>query len=140
MRRDGDDLPITLEAMGLNGLRVALFDADQERASTAGAWLRSWGCSVVNELDLDAAHTSHAAQGQQAQAIVCAWQGDAPLWAGQRIQALRAGNASQIPACIIYADLGASDKVPNLPAATAVLGQPLQAAQLRAWLRRVVQS
>jgi len=138
-RRAGDELPITLEVIGLNGLRVALFDADQERASTVGAWLTSWGCSVVNERNLDAAQTSHAAQGRQAQAIVCAWQGDAPLSAGQRILALRADNASQIPACIIYADLRTSDRIPNLPAATAVLGQPLQAAQLRAWLRRVVQ-
>jgi signal transduction histidine kinase len=139
-RRDGDELRTTLESIGLSGLRVALLDADQQRARTVGAWLTSWGCLVVNDLNLDAVQTLHVAEGFQAQAIVCAWQWDAPLSAGQRIQALRAGNASRIPACIIYADLGARDKIPNLPVATAVLGQPLQAAQLRAWLRRAVQS
>jgi signal transduction histidine kinase len=139
-RRDGDELRTALEAIGLNGLRVVLLDADQERARTVSAWLTSWGCLVANDLNLDAAQTLHAAQGLPAQAVVCAWQADAPLSAGQRIQALRAGTASQIPACIIYADLGAGDDVPHMPAATAVLGQPLQAAQLRAWLRRAVQS
>ena len=139
-RRDGDELPTTLEAIGLNGLRVALLDADQERARTVDAWLTSWGCLVVNDLNLDTAQTVNAAEGFQAQAIVCAWQADAPLSAGKHIEALRAGNASQIPACIIYADLGASDVLPNVPVATAILGQPLQAAQLRAWLRRAVQS
>ena len=139
-RRDGDGLRTTLESIGLSGLRVALLDADQQRARTVGAWLTSWGCLVVNDLNLDGAQTLHAAQGLQAQAIVCAWQADAPLSAGQRIQALRAGTANQIPACIIYADLGAGEGVPNVPVATAVLGQPLQAAQLRAWLRRAVQS
>lgn len=139
-RREGDELPTTLEAIGLNGLRVALLDADQERARTVDAWLTSWGCLVVNDLNLDVVQTVNAAEGFQAQAIVCAWQADAPLSAGKHIEALRAGNASQIPACIIYADLGTSATIPNLPAATAVLGQPLQAAQLRAWLRRLVQN
>jgi len=139
-RREGDELPTTLEAIGLNGVRVVLLDADQERARTVGAWLTSWGCLVVNDLNLDVAQTANAAEGLQAQAIVCAWQADAPLSAGDHIESLRAGNASQIPACIVYADLGTSDAIPNLPVATAVLGQPLQAAQLRAWLRRVVQS
>ncbi len=127
-QHDGGELRTALETIGLDGLRVALLDADQERARTVGAWLGSWGCLVVNDLD--------AAQGLRAQAIVCAWQADAPLEAGQYIEALRAANESQIPACIICADSGGSEAVPNLPVATAVLGLPLQAAKLRAWLRR----
>jgi hypothetical protein len=78
-----------------------------------------------------------AAEALQTQAIVCAWQADAPLEAGQRIRAIRARMGSHIPACVINADLGKADAVLDLPAATAVLGQALQAAQLRAWLRRV---
>ena len=78
-----------------------------------------------------------AAEALQTQAIVCAWQADAPLEAGQRIRAIRARIGSHIPACVINADLGKADAVLDLPAATAVLGQALQAAQLRAWLRRV---
>lgn len=139
-RREADALPTTLEALGLNGLRVALMDDDLERARTVGAWLRSWGCVVVSDLYPDAVLTLPAAPGNPIQAIVCAWREDAPGSAGQHIEALRAGHATEIPACIIYADLGTSATIPNLPATTAVLGQPLQAAQLRAWLRRLVQN
>ena len=127
-QHDGGQLRTALETIGLGGLRVALLDPDQERARTVGAWLGSWGCLVVNDPD--------AAQGLRAQAIVCAWQADAPREAGQHIEALRAANESHIPACIIYVDSGRGDAVPNLPVATAVLGLPLQAAKLRAWLRR----
>jgi len=138
-RHDGDERRTALEAIGLHGLRVALLDADPERARTVSAWLASWGCLVVNGLALDAAQTLDAAQGLSVQAIVCAWQADAPLAAAQRIQALRTGTASPIPACIIYADLAQGESLPHVPVATAVLGQALKAAQLRAWLRRAVQ-
>ena len=127
----GADLPKALETFGLDGLRVALFDADDERAAMVAAWLRSWGCVLVD------VQTLGAASALQAQAVVCAWQADAPLQAGQHIRALRAGIGSHIPACVIHADLGNAELVLDLPAATAVLGQALQAAQLRAWLRRV---
>jgi len=128
----GADLPKALETFGLDGLRVALFDADPERAAMVAAWLRSWGCVLVDAQLLD------AAGAPQTQAIVCAWQADAPLEAGQRIRAIRARIGSHIPACVINADLGKADAVLDLPAATAVLGPALQAAQLRAWLRRVL--
>ena len=127
----GADRPKALETFGLDGLRVALFDADDERAAMVAAWLRSWGCVLVD------VQTLGAASALQAQAVVCAWQADAPLQAGQHIRALRAGIGSHIPACVIHADPGNAELVLDLPAATAVLGQALQAAQLRAWLRRV---
>jgi len=138
-RHDGDELPNPVKVSGPDGLRVVLLDTNRERARSVGAWLTSWGCVIVNDLALDVAHAVNAAEGLQVQAIVCAWSAGTPLAAGQRIQALRARSASQIPACIIYADLGKGDDIPNVPVATAVLAQPLQAAQLRAWLRRAVQ-
>jgi hypothetical protein len=130
----GAGLPNPLETFGLAGLRVALFDTDQERAAMVAAWLRSWGCVLLDAQAMD------AAKPLQAQALVCAWQADAPLQAGQHIRALRALAGSQIPACVIHADIANAAFVPDLPAATAVLGQALQAAQLRAWLRRVLQN
>lgn len=130
----GAGLPNPLETFGLAGLRVALFDTDQERAAMIAAWLRSWGCVLLDAQAMD------AAKPLQAQALVCAWQADAPLQAGQHIRALRALAGSQIPACVIHADIANAAFVPDLPAATAVLGQALQAAQLRAWLRRVLQN
>lgn len=130
----GADLPKALETFGLDGLRVALFDTDQERADMVAAWLRSWGCVLIDAQSLD------TAKAGQAQAIVCAWQADAPLQSGQHIRALRAGVGSHIPACMIHADLGNAQVMLDLPAATAVLGQALQAGQLRAWLRRVLRT
>ncbi len=130
----GADLPQDLETFGLDGLRVALFDADDERASMVAAWLRGWGCVLVDAQVLD------AAEALQTQAIVCAWQANTPLEASQRILAIRAHVGSHIPACVINADLGNADALLDLPAATAVLGQAVQAAQLRAWLRRVLRA
>jgi leucyl aminopeptidase len=48
----------------------------------------------------------------------------------------RVGSGSTIRK-IAVVGLGKADAVLDLPAVTAVLGQALQAAQLRAWLRRV---
>ena len=128
------DLPSALESFGLDGLRVALFDTDPKRANMVAAWLRSWGCVLLDAPTLD------LASALQAQAVVCAWQADAPLQAGQHIRALRASIGRPIPACVIHADFGKAEVMLDLPAATAVLGQALQAAQLRAWLRRVLQT
>jgi len=123
-----------LQAFALDGSRVALLDQDHERAGIVAAWLRNWGCELLDEQALD------GVSALQVQAIVCAWQADAPLEAGRRILALRARMGSEIPACIIHADFGTTDGLLDLPAATAVLGQALQAAQLRAWLRRVLRT
>jgi len=134
LQAQGADLSHGLEAIGLDGSRVALFDTEHERAARIAAWLRSWACVLLDERAME------GPQAPKPQAIVCAWQADAPQEASRRILALRTRLGMEIPACIIYADHGATDGVLNLPAATAVLSQPLQAAQLRAWLRRVVRS
>ena len=134
VQAQGADLSDALQAIGLDGYRVALFDTDPERAATVAAWLRGWACVLLDEQDMEGAKALHP------QAIVCAWQADAPQEASRRILAWRARIGVQIPACIIYADQGATDALRDLPTATAVLSQPLQAAQLRAWLRRVLRS
>jgi signal transduction histidine kinase len=130
----GADFANALDAFGLEGSRVVLLDTDHERAAMVAAWLRNWGCVPLDEQVLD---TPNALQ---VQAIVCAWQTDAPLEPDRRIQALRARIGIQIPACIIHADLGAANSKRDRAAATVVLGRPLQAAQLRAWLRRVLRT
>jgi signal transduction histidine kinase len=134
VQAQGADLSDALQAIGLDGYRVALFDTDPERAAIVAAWLRGWACVLLDEQDMEGAKALHP------QAIVCAWQADAPQEAVRRILAWRARIGVQIPACIIYADQGATDALRDLPTATAVLSQPLQAAQLRAWLRRVLRS
>lgn len=119
-----------LEALGLDGLRVVVLDTDTARAAMVGAWLQSWGCVLLDGQSVDGTGA--------AQALVCAWQPGAPGAAVQHIRALRQRCGSELPACIIGAETGADGWVPDLPAATAVLGQALQAAQLRAWLRRTL--
>lgn len=125
-----DPLRLAMETIGLDGLRVVLIDADTDRASTVKSLLSAWGCVLLPDQSLA------TAQGLRAQAILCAWQADAPQWAGQRIEAMRAQYGQPVPACILYAQVGLADTTHYVPAATVVLGTPLQAAPLRAWLRR----
>jgi hypothetical protein len=120
-----------LASWGLDGLQVAVCDKDAARAALVRGWLQSWGCVVAGE----PAHDGAPPLGVQA--MICAWQADAPGAAAGQIEALRAGREKPLPACIIDFDGGASG-LPEVPADTAVLGQPVQAAQLRAWLRRAI--
>ena len=120
-----------LESWGLDGLQVAVCDKDAARATLVRGWLRSWGCVVAGEPAQD------GIPSPEVQAMICAWQAHAPDAAARQIEAFRAGREKPLPACIIDFDGGASG-LPEVPADTTFLGQPVQAAQLRAWLRRAV--
>lgn len=118
-----------LVSSDLSGLRVVLIDSEKALAPQIADWLQSWGCVLVN------AQTLQATPSTSVQAIIHVLQMDDPLTAIGHIQSLRGPTEAWIPACVIGPG---SERlaIAQLPAETTVLSFPVQAAQLRAWLRR----
>lgn len=114
------------ESTRLRGLQLVLLDTQDARRAAMQSLLASWGCSV------------HGGEwGAQPDGIVLAWdeaQGLASL------QSLPAWGAVRVPVCVVYAEALAQTAQSSGQQAVVYLADPLQPAQLRAWLRRLPRS
>jgi signal transduction histidine kinase len=115
---------------GPQSIPIAFIDEDRDRALLVRGWLQSWGFKVL------AADSLSSAPMQAPQAIVCAWQAEGPGLALETIAAWRGRFGAEIPACLIHVDADADVSATGPSSTTAVLANPLQPGQLRAWLRR----
>ena len=120
------------DAVHANRMDIVLVDGDAPRRAHLQALLTSWGCTVHSAQTLSDYGLLGSEQGLRG--IVVAWD-DAQ---GQDfMQAIQAWHGTPLPVCVVYAKASALQGPPLSQQGGVFLPEPLQAAPLRAWLRRL---
>ncbi len=128
--------PDGLNLLTLKGMRIALIGQDQVQRARVADLLESWGCTIWRD-NRDGAGAGDLPDGPAVpQAIVCVDAGGGVEGSGFKSVAELFLMHATIPACMAVDDRSTAWATEALEMGFVLLDSPLQAAPLRAFLRR----
>lgn len=121
----------------LEGVHVAIIDDDPLALRSMESLLRSWGCKVTADRDLDRVFAALKRTPRSPRVVICDLRLAGPYNGVEAIRRLRARFDASLPAALVTGDTGPDTLALAQEAGLPLMHKPLRPARLRAFLNRV---